>query len=392
MNRRQLGRTDMFVNEVGYGSMSLAINPGVRPSETEAINVLQRAVDEYGVEFIDTADSYCTDENDIGYGERLIAKALTGERRQRVVIATKGGFARPDGAWVRNGHPDHLRSACEQSLAALGTDVIDLYQFHLPDPNVPIEESLGAIIDMKNEGKIRHIGVSNFNLEQLKVAVEMTEITSLQNPLAPMFYNGEREALLEFCENNGISWIAYGPLGGHRRAYTMIEYAEWMRGHVSPANAEYSVYSLLLAWSLGVSPAVIPIPATTKLEHLAENMHAASIQLTSDEVTALRYPQSWREQYYMAREGGDYQAAITKLQTGLGFVTPQEFGPLWYDMACTHALAGEEANALNAFERAIELGFNHADHARQDTDLESLQLLPRFQALLEKMEAASANS
>jgi hypothetical protein len=137
---------------------------------------------------------------------------------------------------------------------------------------------------------------------------------------------------------------------------------------------------------------VIPIPATTKLEHLAENMHAASIQLTDEEVARLRYPQSWREQYYMAKEGGEYQVAITKLQTGLGFVLPQEFGPLWYDMACTYALAKEEENALNALERAIEFGFNHAEHARKDADLESLHALPKFQGLLEKMEPASANS
>jgi hypothetical protein len=172
----------------------------------------------------------------------------------------------------------------------------------------------------------------------------------------------------------------------------MVEYTEWMLGHVSPANAEYSAYTLLLAWSLGVSPAVIPIPATTKLDHLAENMRAASIQLTDEEVARLRYPQSWREQYYMAKEGGEYQVAITKLQTGLGFVLPQEFGALWYDMACTYALAGEEENALNALERAIEFGFNDAGHAGKDTDLESLHPLPKFQSLLEKMEPAGTNS
>ena len=126
MTKRRIGTSDLWVNEIGYGSMTLSINPARRPSEADAIAFLQRAVDEYGVELIDTADAYSAGEDDMHHGERLIAKALTGERRQRVVIATKGGFIRPGGAWKPDGRPEHLPEACEGSLRAVGTDRIDL--------------------------------------------------------------------------------------------------------------------------------------------------------------------------------------------------------------------------------------------------------------------------
>jgi aryl-alcohol dehydrogenase-like predicted oxidoreductase len=375
----------MFVNEIGYGSMSLTLNRDTRLSEEDAVRLLQQGVDEHNIEFIDTADSYCAGEDEIGYGERLIAKALQGERRQRVVVATKGGFIRPGGAWRPNGSPEYLRSACERSLVALGTDVIDLYQFHLPDPEVPIEESIGALVDLKNEGKIRHIGVSNFNLDQLKSATELTEITSLQNSLSPIMFNDDRANLLKYCEDKGITYIAFAPVLGHRNASRLVEYADWIRDHVSEENAKHSPYSLLLAWELAISPVVIPIPATTKLEHLAENMRAAEIRLSQEEMEQLRNPKSWRELYGEAKLSGDHQRAIEQLRVGMGYIRPEEVGILWYDMACTHALAGEEENSLDALERAVEHGFNHADQAGNDADLQSLRELPRFQDLLQQM-------
>ncbi|MEO5931294.1 MAG: aldo/keto reductase, partial [Candidatus Kapaibacterium sp.] len=138
MSTRQIGTTGIFVNEIGYGAMHLSIDPLKRPAEADAIALIQRGVDELGLDFIDTADAYCANDGETGHNERLIAKALKGERRGRVTVATKGGCIRPEGSWERSGRPEHLRAACEASLRALETERIELYQLHAPDPNVPV--------------------------------------------------------------------------------------------------------------------------------------------------------------------------------------------------------------------------------------------------------------
>ena len=286
MKRRQIGRTDLHVNEIGYGGMSLSFSLN-RPPEQESIALLQRGVDDCGIEFIDTADAYCQSDDEMHHNERLIAKALTGARREKVVIATKGGFIRPEGKWIPDGRPSHLREACEESLRALATDCIDLYQFHRPDPAVPIEESLGALNDLQTEGKIRYIGVSNFSLAQLEAAMKVAMIESLQNPLGFHMYDEEKGALLTYCEENHITWIAYAPVGGHRNAQSLPQYTEWLTANVGASSA--SPYSLALAWLLHLSPMIIPIPATTKFEHLAENMRAAGIVLTAEDVEQMKH-------------------------------------------------------------------------------------------------------
>ncbi|MBC8146301.1 MAG: aldo/keto reductase, partial [bacterium] len=181
MNKRTIGGTELSVNAIGYGAMHLSIDRPRRPAEGASIDLIRLAVDELGVDFIDTADAYCADDSETGHNERSIAEALRGERRNRVVIATKGGSVRPEGRWERNGYPDHLRKACEASLRALETDRIDLYQLHAVDSRVPIEESVGALADMQREGKIRYIGVSNVSLDQLQSAMRETTISSVQN-------------------------------------------------------------------------------------------------------------------------------------------------------------------------------------------------------------------
>lgn len=378
MKKRQIGNSDLWVNEIGYGSMNLSIDPERRPSETEAITLLQRAVDEFGVELIDTADAYCLGEDDMHHGERLIAKALAGERRERVVVATKGGFIRPGGRWLPDGRPEHLRAACEGSLRALATDRIDLYQFHLPDPNVPIEESLGALVDLQREGKIRYIGVSNFSLEQLIAARSVAEIVSLQNPLAFIYMRIIKPELLKYCEDEGITWLAYAPVGGHRNAHRLVEYKEWLDENISSTDA--SPYGIALAWLLHRSPAIIPIPATTNIEHLAANMRAAEIRLTEEEVAKLHHPESWMESYEKARSNGDYTKALAALEKGLTFDANDM--STWYNLSCVHSLSGNIEKSLTALRRAIELGFRHIDHVRQDQDLQAIRTDPRFEAIL----------
>jgi pyridoxine 4-dehydrogenase len=252
---------DMTVNRLGFGAMRITGKGvwGDPPNRDAAHAVLRRAV-ELEVNLIDTADSYGPEVS-----EELIAEALY-PYPDDLVIATKGGLERSGpGQWYRNGHPDHLREACEASLRRLRLERIDLYQLHAPDPNVPIADSLGELNALQNEGKIRHIGVSNFDREQLAQARELSTIVSVQNR-----YNvSDRtsEPVLEACERDGLGFIPWFPIGA---------------GNVGEVG-----HQLALAWLLHKSPAMLPIPGTSSVEHLEENVAAASIELTDDDVAAL---------------------------------------------------------------------------------------------------------
>jgi pyridoxine 4-dehydrogenase len=240
---------DMSVNRLGFGAMRV-VGEGIwgdPPDRENSLRVLRRAV-ELGVNLIDTADSYGPHVS-----EELIAEALY-PYPDELVIATKGGLERsgPD-RWHRNAHPDQLRKACEGSLKRLRMERIDLYQLHAPDPNVPLAESLGELNALQNEGKIRHIGVSNFDTEQLAQARELSTVVSVQNR-----YNVgdlESEPVLEVCERDGLGFIPWFPLGA---------------GSIdNPQTA--------LAWLLHKSPVVLPIPGTSSIEHLEENVAAAAL-------------------------------------------------------------------------------------------------------------------
>jgi pyridoxine 4-dehydrogenase len=239
---------DMTVNRLGFGAMRITGEGvwGSPPDREQSLSVLRRAV-ELGVNLIDTADSYGPEVS-----EELIAEALY-PYPDNLVIATKGGLERSGpGRWHRNGHPDHLRKACEGSLKRLRLERIDLYQLHAPDQNVPIAESLGELNALQNEGKIRHIGVSNFDTEQLAQAREMSTVVSVQNR-----YNvddRESEPVLEVCERDGLGFIPWYPLGA---------------GSIDPQQA--------LAWLLQKSPVTLPIPGTSSVEHLEENVAAAAL-------------------------------------------------------------------------------------------------------------------
>jgi aryl-alcohol dehydrogenase-like predicted oxidoreductase len=241
---------DMTVNRLGFGAMRITGEGvwGDPPDRDAAKAVLRRAV-ELEINLIDTADSYGPEVS-----EELIAEALY-PYPDDLVIATKGGLERSGpGKWHRNGHPDHLREACEASLRRLRLERIDLYQLHAPDPNVPIADSLGELNALQNEGKIRHIGVSNFETEQLAQGRELSTIVSVQNR-----YNADdrtSEPVLEACERDGLGFIPWFPLNAGSSD--------------SPQEA--------IAWLLHKSPVMLPIPGTSSIEHLEENVAAASIE------------------------------------------------------------------------------------------------------------------
>jgi len=266
---------ELTVNRLGYGAMRLT-GPGIwgEPRDPEeARRVLRRAV-ELDVNFIDTADSYGPEVS-----ERLIAETLR-PYPAGLVIATKGGLLRdgPD-AWRPDGRPSHLRQALEGSLKRLGLERIDLYQFHRPDPKVPYQESVGELVRLKEEGKIRHIGVSNVDEEQLDLALALTEIVSVQNRYNVL--DRASEGVLNRCEQLGMAFLPWYPLGaaqltatGNRLATLASE-----RG-ATPGQ-------LALAWLLGRSRVMLPIPGTSSVAHLEENIAAAAMKLSHDDVELL---------------------------------------------------------------------------------------------------------
>lgn len=258
---------------IGFGTMELCIQED-RPSLDAAQSMLQTLIEEHNLSFIDTADSYALNEQDFGYGERLVAPFIG---RRDVTIATKGGFTRPDGKWVKRGDPAYIKHACEESLTRLGVDSLPLYQFHQPDPNVPFEETLGAFIELKEEGKVEKLGVSNFSLEQLTRACELTEIYSIQNPLSVMFYDiNVHSPLLRYCEQHSITFIAYAPFGGHRNRGA-IDNVDELQAFAQ--RVQMSVYEFALAFLQTVSPTVLAIPGTSNVQHAIANQSACALRL-----------------------------------------------------------------------------------------------------------------
>jgi aryl-alcohol dehydrogenase-like predicted oxidoreductase len=266
---------ELTVNRMGFGAMRLT-GPGVwgEPRDPdECRRVLRHAVD-LDVNFIDTADSYGPHVS-----ERLIAEALH-PYPDDLVIATKGGLTRsgPD-QWHADGRPEHLRDACEGSLARLRLERIDVYQLHRVDPKVPLEESVGALVELRDEGKIRHIGLSNVSVAQLHRAQEMTPIVSVQNRYS--LADRGAEDVLEECTSAGLAFIPWYPLATGRLAQpgsALVEAAE--RHDATPAQ-------IALAWLLQRSPVMLPIPGTSSVQHLEENVAATGIALSTDEIVEL---------------------------------------------------------------------------------------------------------
>jgi aryl-alcohol dehydrogenase-like predicted oxidoreductase len=281
--RRSLGPGAPRVTAVGYGGMHLSIQD--RPPEEQGIGVIHAALDA-GVTLIDTADVYCLDEADLGHNERLIAAALRslGGKRDEVTVATKGGITRPAGRWETNGHPDHLRTACERSLQALGIECIDLYQLHAPDPRVPLADSVGALADLQREGKIRWVGLSNVSVPQIWEASSIVPVDTVQNRLNPFFREALSQGVVEYCESRGIGFLAYSPIGGGRLNRKLPAHPV-----LQPMAARLGVtpHALVLAWVLARSPAVIVIPSARTVEHVLDSVSAAGIALSESDLSAI---------------------------------------------------------------------------------------------------------
>ncbi len=259
---------------VGFGTMELCFTES-RPPFEEAAALLDTLVSGHGLSFIDTADSYCLSEKDFGYGNRLVSQ-FSG--RKDVRIATKIGFKRDGGAWTRCGDPRYLRLACEGELRDLGVDQISLCQFHTPDPHVPIEESLGEMVRLQEEGKIAEIGISNFyTIDELMRASSVAKIVSLQNPLSILLYNPlDHDPVLRYCEENGILFMAYAPLGGHRNKGALAEIPEIA---AIADKAGFSAYTLALLFLKSLSPAIISIPGSVNKDHILANLEVNGMSL-----------------------------------------------------------------------------------------------------------------
>jgi pyridoxine 4-dehydrogenase len=263
---------DLTVNRMGYGAMRIT-GAGIwgDPPDREQAKAALRRARELEVNFFDTADSYGPEVSEI-----LIAETFY-PYPEDLVIATKGGLVRPGpGRWDADGRPEHLREACEGSLRRLRLDQIPLYQYHRPDPKVPLADSLGALADLKAEGKIRHIGVSNFSAAQVEEAQRIVPVVSVQNR-----YNvndRSSEPVLDLCTQNALPFLPWAP----------IQETEKIAGVLTAAKRlGVSERQVALAWLLARSPQVLPIPGSGSPEHVADNIAAAGLELTGDEFNAI---------------------------------------------------------------------------------------------------------
>ena len=263
----------LTVNRLGYGAMRLTGEGiwGPPKDRASAMAVLRRAV-ELGVNFIDTADSYGPHVN-----EQLIAEALTPYPKD-LVIATKGGWNRPGpNQWTHDASPAHLREAVEGSLKRLRLDRIDVYQLHVPDPVVPLDASIETLCNLRSEGKIGLVGLSNVTVEHIERARKIVPIVSVQNRYS--FADREWDNVVDYCERNGIAFIPWFPLGAGTVAGRLLERIAKAR-KVKPIQ-------VALAWLLKRSPVMLPIPGTSSIAHLEENVQAASLELTEEEYLEL---------------------------------------------------------------------------------------------------------
>ena len=283
MKYRTIGEVE--VSAIGLGAMPMSIEG--RPDEARSIRTIHAALDA-GVTLIDTADAYHLYAGEVGHNESLIASALASYAgdSSAVLVATKGGHLRPgDGSWTIDGSPEHIKAACDASLKRLGVEAIGLYQHHRPDRKVPYADSIGAVRDLLDAGKIRMAGISNANPSMIRQAQEILggRLVSVQNQFSPAFRSSESE--LDLCDELGIAFLPWSPLGGIGAAADLgsrfSEYARIADAHgVSPQR-------VCLAWMLAKSPVVIPIPGSSRPETILDSLAAIDLELSSDEVALL---------------------------------------------------------------------------------------------------------
>jgi aryl-alcohol dehydrogenase-like predicted oxidoreductase len=280
---RALGADAPAVPSVGYGGMHLSLHS--RPTRSQALDVIRAALDA-GVRLIDTADVYCLDDTDIGHNEVLVAEALRGWSgdRDAVLVATKGGLTRPGGRWERNGRPEHLRAACDRSLRALGVERIALYQLHAPDERVPFEESVGALAELRREGKIRWVGLSNVSVAEIRAAEAITPVVAVQNRLNPFFREAMEEGVVRYCARQKIGFLAYSPTGGARLTLKLPDHPVL---HPMAARLGVTAHALVIAWALAQSPSVVVIPSARRVEHALDSVRAGELKLSTEDLEAI---------------------------------------------------------------------------------------------------------
>jgi pyridoxine 4-dehydrogenase len=296
MPPRSVALGELSVTRLGFGTMSLTGSGvwGEPRDRAEARRVLSRAV-ELGVDVIDTADSYGP-----AVAEQLVAEAL--HPYEGVVVATKAGLTRQGpGRWGRNGRPEYLRAACDESLRRLRVERIDLFQLHAVDPAVPVEESVGALAQLRAEGKIRHVGVCNVDADQLERALAVEPVVSVQNRFS--LADRSSEEVLRICERRGLAFVAWAPLakGSLTGRHDVLEPLAAERGATAGQVA--------LAWILATSPATVPIPGTASVAHLEENAGAPEVELSPADLERLE-----RTPFAMRARSGPLHAAGRRLK------------------------------------------------------------------------------
>lgn len=284
MELRKIG--DWEVGAIGLGEMPMSIEG--RPDEGQSIQTIHAALDA-GMTLIDTADAYSLGGQDTGHGEQLVAKALAswGGDRSGVLVATKGSHVRPgDGTWTVNGQPSYIRQAAEASLRRLGVEAIGLYQFHRPDPNVPYEETLGVFKDLRDEGKVQMVGISNANVDQIDLARSMLGeggLVSVQNQFSLDFRSSEGE--LAHCGQLGIAFLPWSPFGGKGRSSLLARRHPGVKRVADELGA--TPYQVVLAWMLAKGDHVVPIPGASQPSSATSSAAAAGLKLNEEQVAVI---------------------------------------------------------------------------------------------------------
>ena len=283
MKYRRIG--SKTVSAIGLGGMPMSIEG--RPDESRSIATIHAALDA-GVTLLDTADAYHRDANEVGHNETLFAEALRswGGDSSEVLVATKGGHLRPgDGSWTQDGRPEYLKEAAKASAKRLGVEAIGLYQFHRPDPKVPYADSIGALVELLDEGVIEMAGISNASVAQIDEAQDILSgrLVSVQNQFSPAFRSSLGE--LRHCAKLDLAFLPWSPLGGIQRA-GQVGSSHAAFGRIAEARG-VSPQQLTLAWELALAPVVIPIPGATRPESIRDSVLAADLELTDDELAEL---------------------------------------------------------------------------------------------------------
>jgi aryl-alcohol dehydrogenase-like predicted oxidoreductase len=278
------------VGEVRVAAIGLGVLPMTlpfRPAYVQCVRTIHAALDA-GLSLIDTADSYCAGPDEFGYGERLVASALAayGPGGRDVLVATKGGHTRPDeDTWALDGSPAYLRRACDRSLRALGQEAIGLYQLHRPDPAVPYADSLGAMRELWEAGKVRMVGISNVGLDEIRLAQRILgpALVSVQNRFAPNFRSSQAE--LDYCTAHGLAFLAWSPLGSIATARRLG--TEYEAFGVLARERGVSPQRICLAWHLHKSPTILPIPGASRPASIVDSARAMDLTLSPDEMRRL---------------------------------------------------------------------------------------------------------